>query len=387
MRQRRILFISNLFPNPLEPHRAAFSRQQISALSELATVDVIAPIAWTSHGRRQIPAYRTFQGCDVFHPTYWYTPGILRALYGSFYRASIRPVATHLLSSRRYDLVYASWLFPDGWAAARLAEEFDLPLFQMVLGTDVNRLSPGNTLTQKSLWVADQTRKVIAVSRALKEHLVELGVRPEKIEVVYNGVDRSIFRQLDIREIRRQLAISENVRLILFVGNLKREKGLRELATAFAMLAKKMADEELCLVLIGSGPFEQEMRTLLATEGVDQYARFLGALPQQEIARWMNACDVFSLPSYSEGQPNVVIEALACGARIVATRVGGIPELDSGKGNLRLVEPRSSAALATALEELFDTEPPPLASTFIPSWRENAEQILRIFDDSLGRVI
>ena len=387
MSKRRILFISNLFPNPLEPHRGAFSRQQISALSELATVDVIAPVAWTTRGHRQIPTYRTFQGCDVFHPTYWYTPGILRAYYGSFYYASIRPLTTRLLSSRRYDLILSSWLFPDGWAAARLAEEFALPFFQLVVGTDVNRLSPENTLTQKSLWVANQARKVIAVSQALKEHLVGLGVRTEKIEVVYNGVDRSIFRPLDRGEIRQQLTIPENVRLLLFVGNLKREKGLRELATAFALLAKKMADEELCLALIGAGPFEQEMQVMLAAEGVDQYARFLGALPQQEIALWMNACDVFCLPSYSEGQPNVVIEALACGARIVATRVGGIPELDDGMGNLRLVEPRTSAALATALEESFANEVVALSTALIPSWQENAEQVLRIFDDSLGRVI
>ncbi|MBV5283939.1 MAG: glycosyltransferase [Paludibacter sp.] len=382
MNRCRILFISNLFPNPLEPHRAAFSRHQISALSEFATVDVIAPIAWTTRGRDRIPKSRSDLGCEIFYPTYWYTPGTLRSLYGKFFYYSIRAIATHLLSSRTYDFIYSTWLFPDGFAAARLAYDYNIPCFQNVVGTDVNRLLPDSPLTRHSLQVINQSQKIVAVSKALKQHLVKLGVDPAKIEVVYNGVDRTIFRIMDKQAIRSKLSLGDNKKYILFVGNLKKEKGLRELASAFAQLSSNKENGHISLVLIGSGPYEKEMRELLITGGVEQKVIFLGTRTQQEIAEWMNVCDVFCLPSYSEGQPNVVIEALACGARIVATNVGGIPELDRGQGGIRLVEPCSSDALAAALDEMLNAEIVTAECDFICSWQENAEQVFRIFEES-----
>jgi len=382
MNHRRILFISNLFPNPLEPHRAAFSRHQISALTEFATVDVIAPIAWTTRDRDRIPKSHTYLGCEVYHPIYWYTPGVLRSLYGDFFFYSIRAIATHLLSTRTYDFIYATWLFPDGLAAARLAHVYNIPCIQNVVGTDVNRLVPDSPLTRHSLQVINQSQKVVAVSKALKQHLVKLGVDPAKIEVVYNGVDRTIFRTMDKQAIRSKLNVGDHEKYILFVGNLKKEKGLRELASAFAQLSRNMEDGHISLVLIGSGPYEKEMRELLKTEGVEQKVIFLGTRTQQEIAEWMNACDVFCLPSYSEGQPNVVIEALACGTCIVATNVGGIPELDRGQGGILLVEPRLVDALTTALMQMLHTEKVTIECDFICSWQENAEKVLRIFEKS-----
>jgi len=376
----RILFISNLFPNSLQPHRASFSRLQISALSELAEVDVVAPVAWTTPRRREIPSTGRLQGCDVFHPTYWYTPGILRNMYGLFYLGSIRKSVMRLVNSHRYDVIYASWLYPDGWAAARLAREFNIPLVLNVLGTDANRLSSGTAVTEKSLWAIRQSNKTIAVSQALKNHLVGLGANPEKIEVVYNGVDKVTFRPMDRMEMRHQLGAAKNVRLVLFVGNLLESKGLRELAHAFGELAHKKANGDIELIIIGSGSFEQKMRSLLATFGVEKRVRFLGVLPQPEIAKWMNACDVFCLPSYAEGQPNVLIEALACGARIVSTTVGGIPELDLGRGNMRLVEPRSVPLLASALEASLLIGSTPVEGYSVSSWQENALQLRRIFD-------
>lgn len=385
MSSLRILFISNLFPNPLEPHRAAFSRQQITALSEFATVDVIAPIAWTTRGRAMIPKSYSLNGGDVYHPTYWYTPGFFRNMYGAFFLFSIRAVAKQLLVSRHYDYIYSSWVFPDGWAAERLANLYNIPCIHNVVGTDVNRLIPNTALTDHSLSVINRSHKVIAVSMALKQHLVNLGVESGKIEVVYNGVDRSVFRIMDKHALRKKLGIGENQHCILFVGNLKKEKGLLELATAFAQLSKDSENDQPSLVLIGAGSFEQDMRALLKSKGVHEKAMFLGTRTQLEIAEWMNACNVFCLPSYSEGQPNVVIEALACGATIVATNVGGIPELDSGQGNMRLVEPRSASGLSTALKEVLLKEHNPEENRFICSWRENAIKVMRIFQSAAMR--
>ncbi len=382
MTRERILFISNLYPNSSFPNAASFSRQQITALHDHMDIDVIAPIPWPTRIRSSIPVACINNGIDTYHPTYFYIPKLLRKYYGHFYLASIRSTAETLLKSNKYSYIYASWLFPDGWAAVRLAEKYNIPLFVNVVGTDVNRLSPKSSITEKSLWVLEKAQRVIAVSNKLKEHLVGLGADPNKIDVVYNGVNRSIFRPINRNQVRDKLEVPEGRTVILFVGNLKKEKGVIELSKAFAQLVMRCNDKDLELVVVGRGPFEPQMRRSLEVGGVLNRARFVGSLPQEEVAQWMNACDVFCLPSYMEGQPNVIIEALACQARIVATNVGGIPELDKGQGNLRLIEARSIAQLDQALEEMLASKISPVESSFITSWQENASHILKIFQET-----
>lgn len=383
MTRKRILFISNLYPNQYKPNAASFSRQQIAALRDLADVDVISPVPWPTRLRASIPLVCSNDGMEVYHPTFFYTPGILRSFFGNYFLASIRGVADKLLKTKKYDYIYASWLYPDGWAAAQLARQYNIPLFVNVVGTDVNRLSSGSSVTKKSLAVVAQAQQTIAVSASLKEHLVALGADPHKIKVVYNGVNRSIFRPLPKQCTRDELSIPEGRSIILFVGNLKKEKGILELAKAFTLLVRRRPDMDMGLVIVGSGPFELNMKNSLKVDGMLDRVRFLGSQPLEEVAKWMNACDLFCLPSYMEGQPNVVIEALACQARIVATNVGGIPELDKGQGNLRLIEPKSVPQLELALHEMLSAKVSPVESSFISSWQENAARIYEIFEQKV----
>jgi glycosyltransferase involved in cell wall biosynthesis len=383
MTRKRILFISNLYPNLHTPNAASFSRQQISALRNFADIDVIAPIPWLTRLQATIPHVCFDDGMHVYHPTYLYTPGIFRSKFGNYFLGSIRGVADMLLKTKNYDFIYASWLYPDGWAAAQLAKQYNIPLFVNVVGTDVNRLRPGSPITEMSLAVVNQAQQVIAVSCKLKEHLVALGSDPRNIEVVYNGVNRTIFRPLPRRRTRDELNIPEGSSIILFVGNLKKEKGILELAKAFALLVRRHPGMDLGLAIVGSGTFEQNMKKTLKADGMLDRVRFLGSRSLEEVAKWMNACDLFCLPSYMEGQPNVIIEALACQARIVATNVGGIPELDKGQGNLRLVDPKSVSQLELALDEMLSTKVSPGESSFISSWQENAARIYEIFDHSM----
>ena len=375
----RILFISNLYPNPHSPNAATFSRQQITALRNIAHVDVIAPIPWPVRLRVSIPYSYTDLDMEVHHPTYFYTPKILRGLYGQFYLASIRSIAEKLLATRNYDCIYSSWLFPDGWAAAQLASKFAIPLFVNVVGTDVNRLKMGSSVTEKALWVVDRAQRVIAVSNNLKKTLIKFGADPQKIEVVYNGVNRSIFRPMDRNKTRINLDIPIGRTVVLFVGNLKKEKGVFELTEAFAQLVKHRTDLDLELALVGSGPCEQKLRSFLKRNGGLNRVRFVGSIPLEEVAQWMNACDVFCLPSYMEGQPNVVIEALACQTRVVATNVGGIPELDSGQGAIQLVNPKSVKELTVAIEGMLLRERCSTVHNSICTWQENVQRLLKIF--------
>ena len=377
---KRILFISNLFPNPLNPTMAPYNRQQVVALSDECEVEVISPIPWPLLMKHPLKErVRSEGGVTVHHPTYYYLPGAFRNWHGDCFYLSIRKTASRLLETGAFDLIYSSWLYPDSWAAAKLAGEFGLPLYVKVHGSDVNRLTEGTSMTRRSLSVARTAQKIFCVSAALKERLAELGVPKERLEVIYNGIDRNIFFPGDKNEIRRLLRIQPDQYIVLYVGNLKKDKGVAELLHAFQAVLENGAAASPGLVLIGSGPYGKQAMETVCALGLGGKVTFLGTQSLEAIALWMNAASVLCLPSYMEGVPNVVLEALACGTRVVATSVGGIPELVRG-GSLTLVPPRSVPELVAALIEAAVQHEPMERVDLVQSWQENARSLLRQFD-------
>ncbi len=375
---KRILFISNLYPNQISPNMAAYNRQQIAALREICEVEVISPIPWTALVKRKPYQVRaTNDGGYAHHPTYFYTPRMLRTWYGEFFYFSIKNVAQQLLEKKQFDLIFSSWLYPDSWAAAKLAKHYNLPLFVKVHGSDVNRLKLGSRLAFRSLEGIRQAEKIICVSKALKERLIELGVSEKKLEILYNGVDHSIFHPMNKEDVRRLLKIDPDEFLVLYVGNLKKEKGLHELIVAFKSLKAGTAGKSR-LVIIGTGAYGPVIEQLVLSHDLSGHVHLAGCLPLETIALWMNAASVLCLPSYMEGVPNVVLEALSCNTRVVATRVGGIPELDRGDGMLTLVPPCESSELADALLQSSGDSCTACNASPIASWQENARQLYSI---------
>lgn len=379
MLPKRILFISNLYPNPIFPNMATFNRQQIKALREFFEVEVVAPIPWPVLIKNKLRSrIREESGITIHHPTYYYIPSILRNFQGELFYASIKPVAKPLLEKKKFDLVFSSWLYPDSWAAARLAARYQLPLFVKVHGTDVNRLRPGTLMTKSSLRVTQQAKKVICVSKALKERLVSLGGPDSKLEVHYNGIDRSLFFPMDRQEIRRQLRVEPDEFLVLYVGNLKKEKGISELIASYGASVQSISTKSR-LVFIGSGAYRTVAERQIASLGLSERIQFLGSQPPETVVLWMNAASVLCLPSYMEGVPNVILEALACGTKVIATAVGGVPELNNYDGSMLLVPPKDIDSLVTALETTSVNLKQATFPPFLQSWRENANQLSRTF--------
>src|SRR5262249_18452745 len=164
----------------------------------------------------------------------------------------------------------------------------------------------------------------------------------ERVAVVMNGVDGCLFQPRDRLEARRALGLSAHTKLALYVGNLKPEKGPLDLARAWPIVARHLPDAELAIV--GAGPLRDDVAA-----SIGQGATLVGAQPLDRIPQWMAACDVLVLPSHVEGTPNVVLEALASGRRVVASAVGGVPDLITSPTLGVLVPPRDPDALADAL--------------------------------------
>ncbi len=373
--------MSAYFPNADAPNVATYIKQTLVALSDHYTIDAIVPVSWLNRVfSRNIPHASSLSGIHIYYPTYYYTPFVLRSLYGHFYYYSILDIVTRLTKTKKYDLIYSPWLYPDAWVAAKVANCLDIPLYAHVLGSDVNRLKANTFLSSKSLYVADCANRIICVSNQLRDKLIELGCNPKKLVYLQNGVDHKIFYSVDKNSARNGLGLETADKVILYVGNIKKEKGLGELAHAFGNIVKSKKYSRIKLIVIGSGRYMPVFKKCLQQHGIAPFTVILGERSLEIIAQYMNACDVLCLPSYMEGQPNVVIEALTCRTKIVSTTVGGIPDLDDGLGNIKLVPPRTVEELSEALIEMLDKESCHIGQTTTHSWEQYADRLKNIFE-------
>jgi glycosyltransferase involved in cell wall biosynthesis len=350
----RILTLTNLFPNPYQPQRGVFNRQQLLELVRTHQVHVISPLAWTDELRSRrragarISADRqtTCHGIPVDHPRYLFPPKCFRGSYGHCFEASVRPTFERVLKQFEPELLYAPWAYPDGWAAVRLGHAAGLPVVIKVHGSDVllSGRYPGRLRrTLEALQAADA---IISVSEDLRQRMIEVGIDSSRIETIYDGVNQALFCPGSREAARTLLGIPTTAQVVLFVGNLVSIKGVDILIDAFAQLACDSPDR-ICY-LIGHGPLGGSLQRHIDRLQLSSQIRLLGERAHAELPDWYRAADLFVLPSHSEGVPCVVLEAAACGTPIVASDVGGIPELRTW-GELSLVAPGDVGALAGAM--------------------------------------
>ncbi|WP_437591236.1 glycosyltransferase family 4 protein [Sorangium sp. So ce1000] len=347
----RILLITKIFPNATNPGQAPFNRRQFAALSKYCDIDVFATIPWFPGASRfsrwsmssDAPREDVIEGLPVRHPRFLYVPKVAPYLNGPLYAASMLfELARHRPAP---DVIVGSFAYPDGFAAVCLAELLGVPAVVKVHGSDVDVLSRQLAVRPSLEWGLRRAARVVAVSKQLAEGVHALGVPRDRIDVVMNGVDRGMFHPRDRGEARAALGRPADRRTLLYVGHLLRDKGALDAIAAFESIAA--AHPDIDLVLVGSGADEPACRSAAARLG----GRVLmtGRLPHDEVARWVAACDALVLPSHHEGTPNVVIESLASGRRVVATRVGGIPDVLSSPELGELVSPGDLPALAGAM--------------------------------------
>jgi glycosyltransferase involved in cell wall biosynthesis len=234
-------------------------------------------------------------------------------------------------------------------------------------------------------WALRHAAGVIAVSRALADEVDALGARSAETLLLYNGVDRALFQPQERSAARRSLQLPAGRRSVLYVGNLKRDKGVVDLANAFAAIAPRHPDVDL--EVLGTGAARAELVQLRRRYRLDARIQLRGARQHEEVAAWLAACDLLCLPSHAEGVPNVVLEALAAGRPVVATRVGGIPEVVAESAG-RLVAARDIEALSAALSDVLTRSWDPMTlSRGVPAlgWADNAARLAEFIATQCAR--
>lgn len=354
----RILTFTSLFPNSCDPNLGIFIYQRSAHLAKKPgnEVEVVAPIPYFPRRLKirrwqtaaALPHIEKIGTLTVHHPRYLLLPKISMPFHALSMFLGCLPEVCRINRRGRIDCIDAHFVYPDGLAAVLLGKMLRIPVIVSARGSDINVYPSYRLIRPMICWTLRQASALIAVSAALKSEMAALGVDENKIRVVPNGVDSERFHNSNREEARKRLSLPLNGQLIVSVGALIPLKGHELLIRAFSRIATERGNARLCI--LGEGPNRSELEQLIAKLGLEGRIQLRGKRPNEELPLWFNAADMSCLASTREGWPNVITESLACGTPVVATRVGGIPEILHSP-ELGVLTEQSEESLAAGLEQ------------------------------------
>ena len=352
----RTLLFSTLYPSSVRPNHGIFVETRLRHLLTSGEVEthVIAPVPWFPFKHKRfgeyakhaaVPAHEVRNGIRVEHPRYLLLPKIgMNSAPFSLARAGLTAANRLIAEGYDFDLIDAHYFYPDGVAATIMGKALNKPVVITARGTDINLIPQYDKPRKLILQAAEDCAAIITVSAALKNAIVGFGGTAQKITVLRNGVDLDLFKPMERSEARARFGVSRFA--IASVGNLVPNKGHQHAIGALTLLP----DAEL--LIAGQGAYKKELKALADRIGVADRVKFLGLLPQDEL-RWLySAADALVLASEREGWPNVLLEAMACGTPVIASNVGGIPEMVASSAAGVLLQASDHFGIAQAATDL-----------------------------------
>ncbi|WP_312549670.1 glycosyltransferase family 4 protein [Massilia sp.] len=382
----KILTFSTLFPNSEKPGHGIFVETRLRHLVASGRVEsrVVAPIPWFPSTNPRFGNYARFakaprhevrHGIAVAHPRYPVLPKVGMSIAPFLLAQAVKPAIGRLIDEGfDFDLIDAHYFYPDGVAAAMLARHFNKPLVITARGSDIT-LFPGYALPRRQiLWAARRADAVITVCNALRDEVVAMGIDADRVVSLRNGVDLQLFRPTE--------RAANPMFTLLAVGHLVPVKAQDLIIGALTLLP------DVRLVLAGDGPDRAKLENLARELKVLDRVSFLGAVPQAQLRAHYGAADALVLSSSREGWANVLLEAMACGTPVVASRVYGTPEVVAAPEAGVLMRERSYQGVADAVTLLRANYPDRAATRRYAerfSWDDTTEGQIRLFDEVLAR--
>jgi teichuronic acid biosynthesis glycosyltransferase TuaC len=399
----RVLMLSHLYPSRAQPTKGIFVHRQVLALRRAGIeVTVVAPVPKVPPGAGRFGNYRFYRrvpdrdfidGVPVLYSRYVQPPrNTISGLAMEMFRRSVTQPLLGLAEEFRPDVLHSQMATPDGYAGGPIARELGVPLICSLLGSDVNVAPHRDRLSRRrTTEVLERADRVTAVSHALRTEAQKLVGR--HIDVIYTGLDCSRFHADAAARLaaREMLGVAAESCLFGFVGNLIREKGVHDLVRAFAAVLPVQPLARL--VMVGDGPEWHSLRRRTRRLGIADRVQFVGRVLHDDVPRLLNAMDVLVLPSHREGLPNVLVEAMACQKAVIATRVGGIPEVVEHERTGLLVNASDVSGLTSAC--ILQAASPELrrsvalagreavVQTF--SWERNAAAVCELYESVAHR--
>lgn len=388
----KLLTFSTLFPNLERPGHGIFVETRLRHLVASGAVEsrVVAPVPWFPSTNARFGTYARFarvpqrevrSGIEVLHPRYLLLPKIGMSTAPVLMAHAMKPVIRRLIEDGfDFDAIDAHYFYPDGVAAMILGQYFKKPVVITARGSDITLLPHYKWPGKMIRWAASNAAGIITVCQALRNELITLGVDPAKVVSLRNGVDLELFQPVDRAAVRQQLQIDGFT--LLSVGNLVPVKGHELTIAALTEL------KDATLLIAGSGPELPRLQALAAQLQVAERVRFLGPLPQTALRNYYGAADAMVLSSSREGWANVLLESMACGTPVVASKVWGTPEVVAHSDAGVLMAERSAAGVAAAVRALQANYPDHAATRRYAegfSWEDTTNGQLQLFRSIIGK--
>ena len=385
-----VLTLSSLFPDATRPNFGVFVERQTAALMARpgVAVRVVAPIglpvwplARASRFRAQaaLPLRETWHGLDVSRPRFVTVPGTGGRFHVATLVRALGPVLDALWAEQRFDVIDASFFFPDGPAAVAMGRRYGVPVSIKARGADIHHWGHAPATRAQVAQAARNADGLLAVSDAMADDVATLGVPRQHIRVHHTGVDQARFQPIDRGEAKRTLGVTGP--LVLSLGAQIPRKGHGVVIDAVARLPG------VTLMIVGEGGDREALAARARRLGIADRVRLVGGIPHDELPALLGAADVMALASVSEGLANAWVEALACGTPIVITPAGGARDVVTSRAAGRIAT-ADAGAFATAIGEVLAQAPDPWtvrAAVRDFTWPANAAALHSHLAELVGR--
>jgi glycosyltransferase involved in cell wall biosynthesis len=363
-----ILTFTTLYPNAAMPLNAVFVRRRMEACASLHRHDltVVAPVpffprlpiatlkVWDRFAA--VPPLESPWGYEIYHPRYLVTPKLGMRYYGRWMTQATIALVSELHARKRFDVIDAHYVYPDGEAAVAIGRALGLPVVLSGRGTDLSLYPTLPAIRPRIVRSLRQCRHLVCVSDELRKVALGLGEPQGKVSVIGNGIDPAVFAPRDRLIARAHLQLPADATLLLSVGTLRELKGFHILIESLALLKQEggLPSSSTKLLIVGDGPQRPELQVLVKRLELQDEVVLAGAIDPDALPAWYAAADFFLLASSREGWPNVLCEAQAMGLPVIATRAWGIPEIVREPGLGLLVADRSAQAFAQGIRRALD---------------------------------
>ena len=377
----KILVVSHLFPNENNPNYGIFMARQVEEMARQGMdITVIVPMVWAPPILTRFKRWKSydhnvkisrFEGLKtVAAPYLRITGNWFYQWNGLFVYWALKKIARRLHQKEKYDIIYARSFFPDGDAIVRLGRYLKLPTVCVGIGRDINIIPHySKAIYNRFVKTANALDGTIASGKAVADKID--AVSGKTTLSVYGVVNLEKFVPVpDKSAIRKELGLPVDKVIVLYLSSFKKDKGVYELLQAFLQISREHENAELRIC--GAGVEKQGMIDFIQKNDDRKSMHMMGSVEYNHVNRWMQACDLFILPTYHEGMPNAVMEAMACGLPVVASAVGGLPEAVGDSDGALLVPAQDVKALKDAMDKVVSDAP--LRQKMAAAARQRAEE-------------
>ena len=346
MKFKNLLVLTTGFPDQFNRRISdIFVKEQVNYLKNyFENVYVIAPTSiWTEYLLKEHFENYSYDNVQVYYPLCInfpapYVPKYLKRFWIFFEKIQIEK----LIKSEKinFDLIHAHFTWHPGAVAVELKKDFNVP----VVITEHTSITLHKALKRKDHSYFKAWRESDTIIRVLKIKEKLFKKFNKNTVNIPNGFDEKKFYRMAKEKCRDKLNLPTDRKIIFTIGYLIEVKGHKYSIEAIEEIIKRRKD--ILYIIGGSGPLKDKLQNKIDESNLQEYIKLIGFVPHEELPILMNACDLFLLPSLSEGNPTVMFECLGCGKPFIGTKVGGEPDIITSDDYGLLCEPANSKELA-----------------------------------------